>query len=243
MTAAGVLGYILGSVPFAVLVARRHGVDILKVGSGNPGATNVKRVLGRGPGNLVFLLDALKGTVAAGWPALAALALAWVDGNSAGAASGIKEATFASLAGEGGASGVFSAFFGLLRDGEKVAAAQLAGFVGAVLGHCFSLFLRFRGGKGVAVSAGGLLGVMPVCLGASGIVWLVVFCLTRYVFAASLAAGVSLPVVTWFWFSGAATPQFWISVAVAAFLVFTHRENIRRWRAGTENRFSKKTPS
>lgn len=64
-------GYLLGSVPFAVLIARRHGVDILKVGSGNPGATNVRRTVGKGPGNLCFALDAAKGLVAAGWPLLA----------------------------------------------------------------------------------------------------------------------------------------------------------------------------
>jgi len=65
---AAVAGYLLGSLPFGYLVARAHGVDIFKVGSGNPGATNVKRVLGSKAGNTVYFLDALKGAVAAGWP-------------------------------------------------------------------------------------------------------------------------------------------------------------------------------
>src|SRR3989304_3400252 len=68
MIMAGVVGYLLGSLPFGYLVAKAHGVDIFKVGSGNPGATNVKRVLGAKAGNTVFALDALKGAVAAGWP-------------------------------------------------------------------------------------------------------------------------------------------------------------------------------
>ena len=66
---AALAGYFLGSLPFGYLVARSRGVDIFTVGSRSPGATNVRRVLGSGPGNIVFVLDALKGAVAAGWPA------------------------------------------------------------------------------------------------------------------------------------------------------------------------------
>src|SRR5580700_3082326 len=73
---AAAAGYLLGSLPVGYLVARSHGVNIFEVGSGNPGATNVRRVLGRGPGNLVFALDVLKGAAAAGWPLLAAIFVA-----------------------------------------------------------------------------------------------------------------------------------------------------------------------
>ncbi len=190
-----------------MLVAKKHGVDILKEGSGNPGATNVKRVLGKGPGNLVFALDALKGFVGAGLPYL------------------------------------------LLRVGETPAAADIhfticvAGFVGTLLGHCFSCFLRFKGGKGVASTIGGLLVLLPVPILIGAAVWGLVFTLSRYVSLASIALGVSLPLACWvlplFTKLTFGRPEFWFAAAVAAFNVWTHRSNIGRLLAGTENRFVK----
>jgi glycerol-3-phosphate acyltransferase PlsY len=202
------LGYLLGSVNFAVLVAKKHGVDILKEGSGNPGATNVKRVLGKGPGNLVFALDALKGFVGAGLPYL------------------------------------------LLRTEETPAAAEIhfticvAGFVGTLLGHCFSCFLKFKGGKGVASTIGGLIVLLPFPILIGATLWGLVFLLSRYVSLASIILGVSLPVSCWvlplftkLTFSPA---EFWFAGAIAAFNVWTHRSNIGRLLNGTENRFIKK---
>ena len=201
------LGYLIGSVNFAVLVAKKHGVDILKEGSGNPGATNVKRVLGKGPGNLVFALDALKGFVGAGLPYL------------------------------------------LLRVEETPAAADIhftvcvAGFVGTLLGHCFSCLLKFKGGKGVASTIGGLLVLLPVPILIGAAVWGLVFTLSRYVSLASIALGVSLPLSCWllplFTKLTFGQPEFWFAAAVAAFNVWTHRSNIGRLLAGTENRFVK----
>ena len=201
------LGYLLGSVNFAVLVAKKHGVDILKEGSGNPGATNVKRVLGKGPGNLVFALDALKGFVGAGLPYL------------------------------------------LLRIEETGSAADIrfvvcvAGFVGTLLGHCFSCFLKFKGGKGVASTIGGLLVLLPVPILIGAAIWGLVFALSRYVSLASIALGGSLPLSCWLLplctkltFG---QPEFWFAAAIAAFNVWTHRSNIGRLLAGTENRFVK----
>ena len=202
------LGYLIGSVNFAVLVAKKHGVDILKEGSGNPGATNVKRVLGKGPGNLVFALDALKGFVGAGLPYL------------------------------------------FLRIEETGSAADIhfticvAGLVGTLLGHCFSCFLKFKGGKGVASTIGGLLVLLPVPILIGAILWGLVFLLSRYVSLASIVLGVSLPISCWvlplftkLTFSPA---EFWFAGAIAAFNVWTHRSNIGRLLAGTENRFVKK---
>lgn len=201
------LGYLIGSVNFAVLVAKKHGVDILKEGSGNPGATNVKRVLGKGPGNLVFALDALKGFVGAGLPYL------------------------------------------LLRVEENAAAADIhftvcvAGFVGTLLGHCFSCFLKFKGGKGVASTIGGLLVLLPVPILIGAAIWGLVFTLSRYVSLASIALGVSLPLSCWllplFTKLTFGQPEFWFAAAIAAFNVWTHRSNIGRLLAGTENRFVK----
>ena len=201
------LGYLIGSVNFAVLVAKKHGIDILQAGSGNPGATNVKRVLGKGPGNLVFALDALKGFVGAGLPYL------------------------------------------FLRIDETGPAADIhfticvAGFVGTLLGHCFSCFLKFRGGKGVASTIGGLLVLLPVPILIGAALWGLVFLLSRYVSLASIALGVSLPLSCWLLplctslkFGPA---EFWFAAAIAAFNVWTHRSNIGRLLNGTENRFVK----
>ena len=199
-------GYLLGAIPFAVIVARRHGVDILKAGSGNPGATNVKRVCGKGPGNLVFGLDVLKGVVAAGWPVVA---------------------------------GGIAYLANWDVPDQALLYARLTGFAGAVLGHCFSVFLGFRGGKGVAVSVGGLCGALPLCLLVSALVWLAVYFTTRYVSVASLLGGLSLP-VTAFCAWGVYDVRFSLCVLIALFIIFTHRGNIVRLLRGEENRFEKK---
>lgn len=203
--ASAVLGYLIGSVNFAVIVARRHGVDILKAGSGNPGATNVKRVVGKGPGNLVFVLDALKGAAGAWFPALLA---AWALG------------------------------------GQPGFDTRAAGFVGALLGHCFSCFLGFRGGKGVASTIGGLLVLLPAPVVIGAALWGATFALTRYVSLASIVLGLSLPLSCWL--LPLLTPlrlgpgEFWFAAALAAFNVWTHRSNIGRLLAGTESRFARK---
>ena len=202
------LGYLIGSVNFAVLVAKKHGVDILKEGSGNPGATNVKRVLGKGPGNLVFALDALKGFVGAGLPHL----LLRVETKGTG--------------------------------DDLLFVVCVAGFVGTLLGHCFSCLLSFKGGKGVASTIGGLLVLLPVPILIGAAIWGLVFVLSRYVSLASIALGVSLPLSCWllplFTSLKFGPAQFWFAAAIAAFNVWTHRSNIGRLLAGTENRFVKK---
>jgi glycerol-3-phosphate acyltransferase PlsY len=201
------LGYLIGSVNFAVLVAKKHGIDILKEGSGNPGATNVKRVLGKGPGNLVFALDVLKGFVGTGLPYLL------ISKNS--------------------------------HSGQEVIfLICVAGFVGTLLGHCFSCFLQFKGGKGVASTIGGLLVLLtvPILIGAA--IWALVFLVSRYVSLASIALGISLPLSCWllplFSKLSFSQPEFVFAAAIAAFNLWTHRSNIGRLLNGTENRFVKK---
>ncbi|MEI7651674.1 MAG: glycerol-3-phosphate 1-O-acyltransferase PlsY [Verrucomicrobiota bacterium] len=200
------LGYLIGSVNFAVLVAKKHGIDILKEGSGNPGATNVKRVLGKGPGNLVFALDVLKGFVGTGLPTLVGYVIA-------------------------------SQSIALVIPGDSFIHG-VAGFVGTLLGHCFSCFLKFKGGKGVASTIGGLLVLLPLPILIGATLWLIVFVLSRYVSLASLALGVSLPVSCFFLKLGQS--RFWFAAAIAAFNLWTHRSNIGRLLNGTENRFVKK---
>ena len=206
------LGYLLGSVNFAVLVAKKHGIDILKEGSGNPGATNVKRVLGKGPGNLVFALDVLKGFVGAGLPTLVGYV-------------------------------IISQNIPLDVPGS-IFILGVACFVGTLLGHCFSCFLKFKGGKGVASTIGGLLVLLPIPIVIGAAIWGVVFLLSRYVSLASLALSVSLPLSCWllplFTSLTFGQPQFWFAAAIAGFNVWTHRSNIGRLLSGTENRFVKK---
>jgi glycerol-3-phosphate acyltransferase PlsY len=196
LISSALVGYLLGSLPFGYLVARAHGVDIFKAGSGNPGATNVKRVLGAKAGNTVFALDAVKGAVAAGWPLLP--------------------------------------FF-------AVPDAQMAGLVGviaAVLGHSFSMFTKFKGGKGVATAAGGLVVLIPIACLISAVVWFVTFFVSRYVSLASILAAVAVTTATWL--RGNPTSINIVVTALALFVVIRHRENIKRLLNGTESRFSRK---
>ena len=133
------VGYLLGSIPFGVIIAKRNGVDIFSVGSGNPGATNVLRTIGKPAGYAVFILDFLKGLLATTW------------------------------------------FLFPMVSFSGDASLGLWGLPGAVLGHTYPIFSRFRGGKGVASTMGGLLGVMPGCLIIGLVTWLIIFFSTRYV--------------------------------------------------------------
>ncbi|HLS28747.1 MAG TPA: glycerol-3-phosphate 1-O-acyltransferase PlsY [Opitutales bacterium] len=184
-------GYLVGAIPFGYLVARSRGVDILKEGSGNPGATNVKRVVGKTAGNVVFALDFLKGCFAAGWP--------------------------------------------LLLQQEASLAAAVAGLCAAIGGHSFSIFLKGRGGKGVATTMGGLLVVLPISVLIGVVVWLIVFFASRYVSLASILFAVSLPISSWL--LGREPLLIYVTVALALLITIRHRTNIQRLLNGTENRF------
>ena len=205
---SALVGYLLGSVNFAVLVAKRYGIDILKEGSGNPGATNVKRVLGKGPGNLVFALDALKGFAGAGLPLL------FLNSYEP-------------------------------KYQEIVFVICVAGLAGTLLGHCFSCFLGFKGGKGVASTIGGLLVLLPIPIVIGAALWAIAFYATRYVSVASLALGLSLPFSCWllpkFTSLQFGAAQLIFAGAIALFNVWTHRSNIGRLLRGEENKFTKKT--
>ncbi|HYC70642.1 MAG TPA: glycerol-3-phosphate 1-O-acyltransferase PlsY [Opitutaceae bacterium] len=217
---AAVAGYFLGALPFGWLVARAHGVDIFKEGSGNPGATNVKRVLGekfgaRGKraGNLVFALDALKGALAAGWPRVLRFHEHLV-----------------------GADGRMLRHFDTAEVWHELA---LVGLIAAVLGHSFSVFTGFKGGKGVATAAGGVLVMTPTACLIGAAVWVVTFYTTRYVSLGSILASVVVPAAGWI--LGNPLPVNIVVTLLGAFVIFRHRENIRRLLAGTESRFVRKS--
>lgn len=187
-----VVGYLLGAINFAVIVARSQGVDILKVGSGNPGATNVTRTLGSRSGKLVFALDALKGFVAACWPLLFL------------SESGLKLAIF--------------------------------GLIASIIGHSFSIFLNFRGGKGVATTMGGLLAIMPSVLLIGLLVWCILFLAFRMVALASILFGLSLFASAGLTY-GFEDPRFALALVLGLIIVIRHQSNIRNMLKGTESRF------
>jgi glycerol-3-phosphate acyltransferase PlsY len=209
-------GYLLGAIPFGFLVARARGVNIFEVGSKSPGATNVRRVLGSGPGNVVFALDALKGGAAAALPLLLALLQ-----SGAVSASGQGAGAVASALGIGGILGYVGLAF-------------------AMTGHSYSCFTGFRGGKGVATAAGGLLVLMPYALAVAGAVWAVVFFASRFVSLASILAAVSLPLAAALLHGGAVAVT--VTALIALFVVVRHRSNIVRLLSGTENRFERRKP-
>jgi glycerol-3-phosphate acyltransferase PlsY len=196
LTALG--AFLLGSIPTGYLVARAKGVDIRQHGSGNIGATNVFRTLGKPLGVFVFMVDALKG-----------FAVVWLAGR-----------------------------FGGASDWAGIIAA-----VAVIAGHNYTPWLGFKGGKGIATSAGVLLALMPWAVLCIAIVWFVVFKVSRYVSLASISAATALPVaVAALWSAGCGGngPLLGFSVLISALAIWRHRTNIQRLRAGTESRFEGK---
>jgi glycerol-3-phosphate acyltransferase PlsY len=220
---AAVAGYFLGALPFGWLIARKFGVNIFEHGSKNPGATNVKRVLGgmfgtqgKRAGDLAFFLDALKGAVAAGWPLVIQFQKLEAIGN-----------TFVSV----NQSFEIQVGWGVM--------APITGLVFALIGHSFSCWTRFKGGKGVATSAGGLVVLLPLPTLVGVAAWVVTFFVSRYVSLASIVSAVALPAAAWL-IPG--TPRAFAVLAsvLGVFVVLRHRSNIGRLLKGTENKFAKK---
>lgn len=222
LLAAMPIGFLVGSIPFGLLIGRARGIDIRQHGSKNIGATNVLRVLGKKPGALCFGLDVAKGllpTLSAGW-----------------------------LAG----------VLGRFDIPPTLALLWLGAMACPILGHMFSPWVNFKGGKGVATGLGSLLGVFPIlsiaALGAFAL-WIVIVARWRYVGIASAIAAASLPI----WIAGsflaarnlgwltrpwldAAWPFLLVGALLAALVIFKHRGNIKRTLSGTESRFGQRVP-
>jgi acyl phosphate:glycerol-3-phosphate acyltransferase len=199
------LAYLLGSIPTGYLVARARGMDIRDVGSGNIGATNVFRSMGRGAGVVVLTVDFLKGLLACGLvPPLVLQLLGLGDG-------GID---------------------------HLVESMALAAAVAAILGHNYTCWLRFKGGKGIATSAGVLTALVPWALLIILIVWLVVFGLWRYVSLASIAASLALPPAVWA--TGGSVTLIGICTGLTGLAVYKHQSNLQRLLAGTEPRMNRR---
>jgi glycerol-3-phosphate acyltransferase PlsY len=220
-----VFAYLLGSIPFGLIVAKSQGVDLRAHGSGNIGATNVWRVMGKKWGLITFFADAAKGTIAV---SLAfRLARGW---------------TLHEMLPHGHERI-------LLLDAEHVGYAGIAAAIACILGHNFPIWLKFKGGKGVATSLGVLFGMMPLVSLIVLAIWAVVLKTSRYVSLASLIAAVSLPLVVIAlmifgpahgWAAVNSWAYFYFSVAAAFMVVRRHQPNIKRLVAGTELRMGAK---
>jgi glycerol-3-phosphate acyltransferase PlsY len=197
--AAAVVAYILGSIPFGYIAGSIAGVDVREHGSGNIGATNTLRVLGKKYGYAVFVADVLKG--------------------------------FAAVR------------FALWLAHFHPATSYLIGIVAAlfvVLGHSFPVWLRFRGGKGVAAAAGACLGLLPLATLIAVTVWIGIFLVFRYVSLASIIAAVTLALSAWL--LGNATDPILLGFTwlIVGLIILRHRSNIVRLFHGREPRFERK---
>ncbi|MFO0044412.1 MAG: glycerol-3-phosphate 1-O-acyltransferase PlsY [Armatimonadota bacterium] len=193
-----ILSYFVGAIPFGMLVARTRGIDIMKVGSGNIGATNVVRALGPKYGILVFVLDVLKGAV----------------------------------------PGIVTHFVvDAPKYGVQIQTWQFIFGVVSILGHMFSPFLKFKGGKGVATGLGAALGSVPLTGLCAFAVMIVSTLVTRYISLSSLIAATSvIPISIWLTKDEPQTRP--ILVLMVIFIFYKHRSNISRLIAGTESRFT-----
>ena len=203
--------YLLGSIPFGLIIAKAHGKDLRSIGSGNIGATNVARALGRKWAYICFLLDMLKGFA----PMIIAKRLS--------TQSQAEQALFICL--------------------------WLTVGIAAILGHIFPLYLKFKGGKGVATSLGVALGLWPyytVCAFVALGVWVIVVLTWRYVSLASIAASIAfaatlflIVLLTPGWDFANLWPLLIAATAIPLMVIIRHRENIKRLRAGTESKILK----
>ena len=197
--AIAIAAYLLGSIPTGFLVAKAKGIDIRSVGSGNIGATNVFRFLGKPAGIFVLVFDGLKGFAACAW---------------------LSDVIIKSLA---------------VAPGEEVYLRLVAGLA-VVLGHNYTCWLKFKGGKGIATSAGVLAALVPWALIIILSIWIILFVTTRYVSLGSIAASFTLP------FATLLTTKSWtltiVTAAMGALAIYKHKGNIQRLLSGTENRIS-----
>jgi glycerol-3-phosphate acyltransferase PlsY len=206
--------YLLGSIPFGLIIAKAHGKDLRSIGSGNIGATNVARALGRKWAYLCFILDVLKGL-------LPMLAMRLFN------------------------TSIFTASYD-----EQAVVFLLWLMIGcaAILGHIFPIYLKFKGGKGVATSLGVALGLWPfytICALFAIVIWAMVVLVWRYVSLASIIASISFPLILILaiiiapdWEFVNLWPLLITAIAMPVMVTIRHRKNIKRLIEGTESKIS-----
>lgn len=212
------VSYLLGSIPFGYLLVRIfRGQDVRQTGSGNIGATNVARTGSKGLALATLLLDALKG--------YGAVAFAfWLTGSR----------RFESEV----PSNVYNQAARTLDSHTIFRLAALAAFC-AILGHVFTVWLRFKGGKGVATAVGAFAALAPRAIVVALVLFVVVVVLTRYVSLGSTVAAAAFPLFVW-WLNPAertTAPILLLIAASSLLIIVRHKDNIRRLLAGTENRW------
>ena len=212
LTALG--AYLLGSIPTGYLAGKARGVDIRTAGSGNIGATNAFRILGKTAGAIVLVADGLKG-----WFAVTFIP---IIAHRVGSSAPLPDQTLELL--------------------------RITAGVFAILGHNYTCWLKFKGGKGVATSAGVLAALVPWTFFIGLITWIIVCSLTRYVSLASIMAAVVLPFATWFAHYHGDPARYTVLMIVitalmSALAIFKHKANIVRLMNGTENKVGRKPPT
>jgi glycerol-3-phosphate acyltransferase PlsY len=209
--------YIAGSLPFGFWISKCLGVDIRNQGSGNIGATNVLRTLGRKVGITVLILDISKGFL----PVLI------------------------------GSRIIFKQLPDSMLDREDIMGTiYVLLAIGTILGHNYTFWLGFKGGKGIATSAGAIMSFLPEVLMGSTLVWILIFFLSRYVAIASITAAFSIPILTasldhnyLFPDLNSSWPVISFGIIAAIMAVWRHRSNIQRLIKGKEDRFERKVKS
>jgi glycerol-3-phosphate acyltransferase PlsY len=181
--------YLIGSIPTGLLLGKAYGIDVRNEGSGNIGATNLYRTVGRKVGIITLIGDCLKGLL----PVLLV--------------------SYSSLPHE------FAAWVGLA----------------AFCGHVYSVFLKFKGGKGVATALGVFLALAPLAVAIAIALFAVLMFMWRYVSLGSISAAAAMPLAVFF--LGGNSTVTGVTLVIAAIVIFRHRENIGRLMAGTENKF------
>jgi glycerol-3-phosphate acyltransferase PlsY len=205
--------YLLGSIPFGFLAAKAKGIDIRSVGSGNIGATNAMRVLGKPIGITVLVLDVAKGFVAVKF--LPPLIWDWGAPHD---------------------SGLFLYFHELSVE-HQMKFFVLAGVL-AVLGHNYTCWLKFKGGKGIATTAGVYLALAPWALLVGLVVFILAVLITRYVSVGSILGAIALPATVWIMSPNNLLLGI-VTTALGLLAIYKHKSNIQRLMAGTENRLGR----
>jgi glycerol-3-phosphate acyltransferase PlsY len=207
-----VLSYLVGSIPTSLLLSKAiKGIDIRNYGSGSAGGTNVARVFGWHVGGLVAFFDGVKGYIAT--QLIARLMFGPIPFNNR-------------------------------TPFEDFTVIQIIAGTAAVLGHVWTVFAGFRGGKGIATATGMMIGIAPIELGISATVFVIVFLISRYVSLSSLCGATAFPCAMFVRANvfhatiESYNTLIFLSVGVVAFLMFTHRSNIKRLLRGTEKKMS-----
>jgi len=220
------IAFLAGSIPFGLFIAKAKGVNIREHGSGNIGATNVLRVIGKPYGIACLILDLLKGLI----PTLIGISLFKYEGHS-------NPMSIDALS-------AYAVELPIL----KAQILQIITGLVAILGHNYSPWIGFKGGKGIATSGGVLIALMPAAVVILLVIWAILFFTTKYVSVASIGAALSLPILT---IAGSAfhgkitdgtwnKPLFVFSIVIGLLAVWRHRSNIVALKNGTEHKFSKK---